>query len=116
MEEKNDVDFDKLIQEELDALDLDDSVEENVNETVADEDEEELLRTQRDMERQMQERLLAFENEVKTNLDRYEIDYKEIDELLQKPIGTDDDEIQTNVARECGIEREELDRVSYQLP
>ena len=116
MQGNDDVDLDKLIQEELDALDLDDSVEENLNETVADDDEEEVLRTQRDMERQMQERLLAFENDVKTNLDRYEIDYTEIDELLQKPIGTNDDEIQTNVARECGIEREELDRVRHRLP
>lgn len=115
MEGNDDVDLDRLIQEELDALDLNDSVEENIGETVADDDEEELLRTQRDMERQMQERLLAFENDVKTNLDRYEIDYTEIDELLQKPIGTNDDEIQTNVARECGIEREELDRVGHRL-
>lgn len=119
MEANDEIDLDKLIQEELDALNLDEPIEENADDDDVrypdrdddDNDEKQLLETQHNLERQMQERLLAFENEVKTNLDRYEIDFTEIDRLLQKPIGTNDDEIQTNVARECGIERDELDQV-----
>lgn len=114
----DDVDLDKLIQEELDALNLDDPVEENIDDDDVkypdDDQDEELLRRQHNLEHQMQERLLAFENEVKTNLDRYDIDYTEIDQLLQKPIGTNDEEIQTNVAREFGIERNELEQVGNQ--
>ena len=114
----DDVDLDKLIQEELDALNLDDPVEENIDDDDVkypdDDQDEELLRRQHNLEHQMQERLLAFENEVKSNLDRYDIDYTEIDQLLQKPIGTNDEEIQTNVAREFGIERNELEQVGNQ--
>lgn len=113
----DDIDIDKLIQEELDALSLDDPIDDDddiddneniINDT---EDEEVISETRRNLERDMHERLAAFENEIKLNLDRYEIDYTEIDELLQKPIGGNENEIQTNAARECGIEPEELDRV-----
>jgi len=111
----DDTDIDKLIQEELDTISLDDPIEDlvddNENEINDIEDEEVITETRRNLEREMHERLTAFENEIKANLDRYEIDYTESDELLQKPIGESDNEIQTNVAKECGIEREELDRV-----
>ena len=119
MDVNDEADLDKLIQEELDALSLDGSIDDNddenendnENDTTRINDEEEITETRRILEHQMQERLAAFEKEVKTNLDRYEIDYSEIDELLQKPIGDHEHDIQTNVARECGIEREELDQV-----
>jgi len=115
METNDEIEIDKLIQEELDALILDDSIDDivdnNENNTKDIEDEQVINETRRNLERDMQERLTAFENEIKANFDRYEIDYSEIDELLQKPIGENENEIQTNVARECGIEREELDRV-----
>jgi len=115
METNDEIEIDKLIQEELDALILDDSiddiVDDNENNRKDIEDEQVINETRRNLERDMQERLTAFENEIKANFDRYEIDYSEIDELLQKPIGENENEIQTNVARQCGIEREELDRV-----
>jgi hypothetical protein len=115
METNDEIDMDKLIQEELDALILDDSIDDIVDDNENDikyiEDEEIINETRRNLERDMHERLAAFENEIKVNFDRYEIDYTEIDELLQKPIGENENDIQTNVARECGIEREELDRV-----
>jgi len=115
MDTNDELDIDKLIQAELDALILDDSIDDLSDDDQTDtkeiEDEQVINETGRDLEREMNERLAAFENEIKVNLNRYEIDYTEIDELLQKPIGENDNDIQTNVARECGIEREELDRV-----
>ncbi len=116
METNDEIELNKLIQEELDTLSLDESiddiVDDNENETNHINNEQEIIDTRRNLERDMQERLTAFENEVKMNFNRYEIDYSEIDELLQKPIGENENEIQTNVARQCGIEREELDQVS----
>jgi DNA-binding transcriptional regulator GbsR (MarR family) len=115
MESNDEIDIDKIIQEELDALTFDDPIEDIIDDNQNDiediEPEQEINETRRNLEREMHERLAAFENEIKVNLNRYEIDYSEIDELLQKPIGENEKEIQTNVARECGIEREELDRV-----
>jgi hypothetical protein len=115
METNDEIELNKLIQEELDTLSLDESiddiVDDNENETNHINNEQEIIDTRRNLERDMQERLTAFENEVKMNFNRYEIDYSEIDELLQKPIGENENEIQTNVARQCGIEREELDQV-----
>lgn len=115
METNDEIELNKLIQEELDTLSLDESiddiVDDNENETNHINNEQEIIDTRRNLERDMQERLAAFENEVKMNFNRYEIDYSEIDELLQKPIGENENEIQTNVARQCGIEREELDQV-----
>jgi hypothetical protein len=116
METNDDIDLDKLIQDELDTLSLDEPIDDivddnNDNDTNHLNDEEEIIETRRNLERDMQERLAAFENEIKINFNRYEIDYSEIDELLQKPIGNNENEIQTNVARQCGIEREELDQV-----
>jgi hypothetical protein len=115
METNDEIELDKLIQEELDTLSFDESiddiVDDNENETNHINNEQEIIDTRRNLERDMQERLAAFENEVKMNFNRYEIDYSEIDELLQKPIGENENEIQTNVARQCGIEREELDQV-----
>lgn len=115
MDANDDLDIDKLIQEELDALSLDGSLEDLSDDDKTDtkevEDEQVINETRRNLERQMYERLAAFEKESKVNIDRCEIDYSEIDELLQKPIGENEKDIQTNVARECGIEREELDRV-----
>jgi hypothetical protein len=116
METNDDIDLDKLIQDELDSLSLDEPIDDivddnNDNDTNHLNDEEEIIETRRNLERDMQERLAAFENEIKINFNRYEIDYSEIDELLQKPIGNNENEIQTNVARQCGIEREELDQV-----
>jgi len=115
MESNDEIDIDKIIQEELDALTFDDPIEDIIDDNQNDiediEPEQEINETRRNLEREMHERLAAFENEIKVNLNRYEIDYSEIDELLQKPIGENENEIQTNVARECGIEREELDRV-----
>jgi len=115
MESNDEIDIDKIIQEELDALTFDDPIDDIIDDNQNDiediEPEQEINETRRNLEREMHERLAAFENEIKVNLNRYEIDYSEIDELLQKPIGENENEIQTNVARECGIEREELDRV-----
>jgi hypothetical protein len=119
METNDETDLDKLIQEELDTLSLDGSIDDTVDENENDYDndttrtnnEEEIIETRRNLEHNMQERLAAFENEVNMNLDRYEIDYSEIDELLQKPIGNNEHDIQTNVAQQCGIEREELNQV-----
>jgi hypothetical protein len=115
MDTNDELDIDKLIQAELDALVLDESIDglsdDDETDTKEVVDEQVINETNRDLEREMHERLAAFENEIKVNLNRYEIDYSEIDELLQKPIGENDNDIQTNVARECGIEREELDRV-----
>jgi len=115
METNDEIDIDKLIQDELDTLTLDDSiddmVDDNQNDTEDIEDEQAISETRRKLEHDMHERLAAFENEIKVSFERYEIDYTEIDELLQKPIGDNENDIQTNVARECGIEREELDRV-----
>ncbi|CAF5199133.1 unnamed protein product, partial [Rotaria magnacalcarata] len=122
MEVTDELEIERLVQCELDAINLDDSIEDLVVGEDDDdnddrkysteiEDEQEINETRRTLERDMQERLAAFENEVKANLDRYDIDYSEIDELLQKPTGTYENDIQTNVARECGIEREELDRI-----
>jgi hypothetical protein len=115
METNDELDLDKLIQYELDALTLDESIEDitddNENDTKEFDDEQEINETKRTLERDMHERLAAFENEIKANFDRYEIDYSEIDELLQKPSDQNENDIQTNVARECGIQREELDRV-----
>ena len=115
METNEELDLDKLIQYELDALTLDESIEDITDDNESDpkefEDEQDINETKRNLERDMHERLAAFENEIKVNFDRYEIDYTEIDELLQKPIDQNENDIQTNVARECGIQREELDRV-----
>ncbi|CAF3397583.1 unnamed protein product [Rotaria sp. Silwood1] len=115
METNDELDIDKLVQYELDALILDDSIDDVIDDNQIDtkeiEDEQIINETKRNLERDMHERLAAFENEVKVNLERYEIDYSEIDELLQKPIGQYENDIQTNVARECGIEREELERI-----
>ncbi|CAF5099380.1 unnamed protein product, partial [Rotaria sp. Silwood1] len=115
METNDELDIDKLVQYELDALILDDSIDDVIDDNQIDtkeiEDEQIINETKRNLERDMHERLVAFENEVKVNLERYEIDYSEIDELLQKPIGQYENDIQTNVARECGIEREELERI-----
>jgi len=116
METNDDIDLDKLIQDELDTLSLDEPIDDivddnNDNDTNHLNDEEEIIETRRNLERDMQERLAAFENEIQMNFNRYEIDYSEIDELLHKPIGNNENEIQTNVARQCGIEREELDQV-----
>jgi len=120
METNDDADLDRLIQEELDALSLDEPIDDvNVNEdetketTDSHEGEEEINETRRILERDMRERLAAFENEINSNFHRYEIDYSEIDELLQKPVGGYENEIQSKVAQNCGIEREELDRVCY---
>jgi hypothetical protein len=111
----DELDIDKLVQYELDALTLDDSIEDiaddNENDAKEVEDEQVIIETRRNLEREMHERLAAFENEIKVNFNRYEIDYSEIDELLQKPTDENENDIQTNVARECGIQREELDRV-----
>jgi hypothetical protein len=115
METNDETDLDKIIQEELDNLTFDDPIDELIDENEYDikeiEDEQVINETRRHLECEMHERLAAFEHEIKANFDRYEIDYSEIDELLQKPIGENENDIQTNVARECGIEREELDRV-----
>jgi hypothetical protein len=111
----DELDIDKLVQYELDALTLDDSIEDIADDNEDDakevEDEQVITETRRNLEREMHERLAAFENEIKVNFNRYEIDYSEIDELLQKPTDENENDIQTNVARECGIQREELDRV-----
>ncbi|CAF3723555.1 unnamed protein product, partial [Adineta steineri] len=121
----DDYDLDKLIQEELDALSLDGSIDDgddddeddknNENDTKTIESEEILNETRQKLEREMHERLAAFENEVNVNMDRCIIDYSEIDELLKKPIGDNDKDIQTNVARACGIDREELDRILHNI-
>ncbi|CAF1071718.1 unnamed protein product [Adineta steineri] len=121
----DDYDLDKLIQEELDALSLDGSIDDgddddeddknNENDTKAIESEEVLNETRQKLEREMHERLAAFENEVNVNMDRCIIDYSEIDELLKKPIGNNEKDIQTNVARACGIDREELDRILHNI-
>lgn len=60
-------------------------------------------------------RLPSLDGSVESNSVSTSQRISEIDELLQKPIGINEDEIQTNVARKCGIEREELDRVSHRL-
>jgi hypothetical protein len=115
----DELDIDKLVQYELDALTLDDSIEDiaddNENDAKEVEDEQVIIETRRNLEREMHERLAAFENEIKVNFNRYEIDYSEIDELLQKPTDENENDIQTNVARECGIQREELDRVCKRI-
>ena len=71
-----------------------------------------LEETRANLERAMKERLTAFDNEINMNFKRYEIDYDEIDDLLKKPIGNSEQEIEVNVAKNCGIEREELSQVS----
>ncbi|CAF3598690.1 unnamed protein product [Rotaria sordida] len=115
METNDELDIAKLVQYELDALILDDSIDDinddNQIDTEEIEDKQIINETRQILEREMHERLAAFENEVKVNLERYEIDYSEIDELLQKPINKYENDIETNVARECGIEREELERI-----
>lgn len=116
MELNDELDIEKLVQYELDAISLDDTIEDTVDDdaeinTNVIEDESNVSETRRNLEREMHERLAAFENEVKANLDRYDIDYSEIDELLKKPVGNYEDEIQKNVARQCGMEPEELERV-----
>lgn len=119
MDTKDDSDIDRLLQEELDAMSGDDVNDENFSDdnddytgNIPQQEAEQIVNDTRDqLERAMQERLAAFENEINMNFKRYEIDYDEIDQLLQKPSGNNDHDIQTNVARECGIEREELDRV-----
>ncbi|CAF2408190.1 unnamed protein product [Rotaria sp. Silwood2] len=119
METNDELDIDKLVQYELDALILDDSIDDVIDDNPIDtneiEDEQIINETRRNLEREMHERLAAFENEVKVNLKRYEIDYSEIDELLQKPIGQYENDIETNVARECGIEREEVERILHSI-
>ena len=115
------VDINRVLQEELDALSLDDPMEENLSEDedeandLGHTDEQQVTQlmneTKDQLERAMQERLAAFEHEINMNFKRYEIDYDEIDDLLQKPTQNNEQQIQSNVARECGIEREELDRV-----
>ena len=119
MDTKDDSDIDRLLQEELDAMSVGDVNDENFSDesddytgNIPQHEAEQIVNDTRDqLERAMQERLAAFENEINMNFKRYEIDYDEIDQLLQKPSGNNDHDIQTNVARECGIEREELDRV-----
>ena len=120
----DDVDIDRILQEELDALSLHDETMDDIH---SDDDEdiyqqrdyrldeqeaERMLQETRDhLECAMKERLAAFQNEVNMNFKRFEIDYDEIDELLKKPVGNINEEIQTNVAQHCGIERVELDQV-----
>ena len=119
MDTKDDSDRDRILQEELDAMSSGDASEENFadendddTDSISEQAVEQMVNDTRDqLERAMKERLAAFENEINMNFKRYEIDYDEIDELLQKPTGNNDHDIQTNVARECGIERVELDRV-----
>ncbi|UJR33019.1 hypothetical protein I4U23_020479 [Adineta vaga] len=119
MDPNDEIDLDKLIQEELDAITLDGSLEDADDEdndkeemdTKPLEREQVLNASRRNLEEEMHERLAAFEKEIQLNLNRCEIDFTEIDELLQKPVGESEKEIQTNVARHCGIEREELDRI-----
>lgn len=114
------VDFDRILQEELDAISLDDETEESVSDEEnqydykIEEEQAQLLinETRERLESAMKERLAAFENEMKMNMKLYEIDYDEIDELLQKPIGNYEQEIENNVARHFGIEQVEVHRVS----
>ncbi|CAF1250746.1 unnamed protein product [Adineta ricciae] len=117
MDPNDEADLDRLIQEELDALTLDGSLEDDDGPTDRQTDTEsvefkqDLSETRRNLEKQMLERLAAFQKESEVNVDRYEIDFTEIDELIKKPVGQNEKEIQNNVARQCGIEREELDRI-----
>jgi len=116
MEMNDELDIDKIIQYELDTLTFDNTIEDFIDdddEHVINEIEDEQIvnETRRNLEHEMHERLAAFENEIKVNLNRFEIDYSEIDELLQKPSGENENDIQRNVARECGIDREELNRI-----
>lgn len=115
METNDELDIDRIIQSELDALSLDDPIDDIAddieNDTKEIGNEEVINETRRNLERDMHERLAAFKNEVKTDLERYEIDYSEIDELLKKPVGHNENDIQENVAQTCGIERDELERV-----
>jgi hypothetical protein len=120
MDTNDDSDIDRLLQEELDAMSEGDANDENfmddnddyIESNIPQQEAEQIVNETRDqLERAMQERLAAFQNEINMNFKRYEIDYDEIDQLLQKPSGNNDHDIQTNVARECGIERDELDRV-----
>ena len=120
MEASNDRDRDRSLQEELDAMSLDDPVGDELSEGDEDGYPDEIPAveidrmmhdTREQLERAMQERLAAFENEINVDFKRYEIDYSEIDEMLHKPIENSEDDIQINVARHCGIERDELDRV-----
>lgn len=123
MANSDDIDIERLLQEELDALSLDEPGEEtepddNHEYNFDFEEEEEkaqknIQESREQLELAMKERLVAFENEIQQNMKRYEIDYDEIDELLKKPIGNTEDEIENNVARECGINRDELNRVSF---
>ena len=122
----DDLDIERALQEELDALSLDEALS-----SMADDDddvigneptdyhhidegaaEKMLEETRANLERAMKERLRAFENEINMNFKRYEIDYDEIDDLLKKSIGNSEQEIEVNVAKNCGIEREELSQVS----
>lgn len=118
MEASNDRGRDRSLQDELDAMSLDDfmdgelsEVEDDANEIPAVEIERMMHETREQLERAMQERLAAFTNEINLDFKRYDIDYSEIDEMLHKPIENSEDAIQINVARHCGIERDELDRV-----
>ena len=118
MEASNDRDRDRSLQDELDAMSLDDPMDDELSEGEDYRDEipaveiERMMHdTREQLERAMQERLAAFANEINVDFKRYEIDYSEIDEMLHKPIENSEDDIQINVARHCGIERDELDRV-----
>jgi hypothetical protein len=113
MDINDEYDIDQEIQAELDAITDDDPIDDDIidDDIHEQEDEQTINETKRNLEDDMHERLAAFENEIKVNFERYEIDFSEIDELLQKPSGENENDIQTNVARQCGIDREELDRV-----
>lgn len=122
----DDIDIERALQEELDALSLDETLsnidDDDDDDVIGNESEdyhhideregENLIEeTRAHLERAMKERLAAFENEINKNFKCYEIDYDEIDDLLKKPIGNIEEEIEINVAKNCGIEREELNQV-----
>ncbi|CAF0912178.1 unnamed protein product [Adineta ricciae] len=117
MDPNDETDLDRLIQEELDALTLDGSLEDDEDQTEQQTDtkpvefKQDLNETRRNLEKEMHERLAAFQKESEANVDRYDIDFTEIDELIKRPVGQSEKEIQNNVAHQCGIEREELDRI-----
>jgi hypothetical protein len=129
MDTDDTIDIGRILQEELDALSVNDPTDEiyasdddndDDHYDRSTDDQEEMIKqimdeTRDNLERAMRERLLAFEHEINTNFQRYEIDYDEIDQLLQRPMTNNDNEIQINVARNCGIERDVLTRVSQSM-
>ncbi|CAF1380993.1 unnamed protein product, partial [Didymodactylos carnosus] len=111
----DDLDIDRIVQMELDAISLDyDDIQQEQDYDIDKEDAtlyEDISTSRDELDRQMKERLEAFQNEIDSNFDTYKIDYDEINSLLERStVNTQeiDAQIQRKVANECGINEVQL--------